>query len=98
MGWADDHIRQLQLGWSVSFQPRGHSMAGIIEDNQLVTVAPYRGATLKIGDVVLCAVADKQYLHLIKAIRHWPLKYQIGNNKGGSNGWIWPNNIYGVLT
>jgi hypothetical protein len=43
---------------------------------------------------VLCKVGGTQYLHLIKAIRG--PSFQIGNNRGGINGWISRNNIYGV--
>ena len=55
MGWATAYIARLLAGETVSFRPRGGSMAGRIEDRQLVTVAPVADASLlKVGDIVLC--------------------------------------------
>lgn len=94
MGWATGYIAKLQAGNTVSFRPRGNSMTGKIESGQLCTVEPVSG-DLKTGDVVLCKVAGKQYLHLIKAIHGE--RYQIGNNKGHINGWVGRNCIFGKL-
>ena len=38
MGWATQYIQKLQLGETVSFRPRGHSMKGEIESGQLVII------------------------------------------------------------
>lgn len=67
-------------------------MAGKIESGQLCTVEPASGP-LKVGDIVLCKVKGREYLHLIKAIQGH--RYQIGNNRGGINGWISRGGIYG---
>lgn len=93
MGWATGHIARLQKGETVSFRPRGHSMKGKIESGQLCTVAPVDASTLDVGDIVLCRVRGAEYLHLIKAIQGG--RFQIGNNRGGINGWIGPNGIFG---
>ena len=71
-------------------------MSGKVNSGQLVTVEPTEAA-LSIGDIVLCKVKGNQYLHLIKAIKgHGDTKrYLIGNNRGGTNGWIPTGNIYG---
>jgi hypothetical protein len=37
MGWAQGHITKLRQGETVSFRPRGHSMAPKIESGQLCT-------------------------------------------------------------
>lgn len=37
MGWATPYIAKLNLGETVSFRPRGHSMKGKIESGQLCT-------------------------------------------------------------
>ena len=71
------------------------SMTGKIESGQLCTVKPIKDDDLNIGDIVLCKVAGKQYLHLIKAING--NRFQIGNNKGHINGWIGRNCIFGNL-
>ncbi len=95
MGWATGHIERLQQGETVSFRPRGHSMKGKVDNGALVTVEPVGERTLAVGDIVLCKVGGNQYLHIIKAMRG--PSYQIGNNRGGINGWISRGNIYGVL-
>jgi hypothetical protein len=96
MGWADGHIARLARGETVQFRPRGNSMAGKISSGQLCTVMPLADAdVLAVGDVVLCRVRGNQYLHLIKAIQGE--RFQIGNNRGGINGWITRRQIFGRL-
>jgi hypothetical protein len=92
MGWATEYIRKLERGETVQFRPRGHSMRGKIESGQLCTVAPITDP-LQVGDVVLCKVNGRQYLHLIRAIQGG--RFQIGNNRGRINGWVSYNGIYG---
>ena len=96
MSWATPYIARLKLGETVQFRPRGQSMKGKIESGQLCTVAPVDAATLEVGDIVLCKVNGQQYLHLVKAIQG--PRFQIGNNRGGINGWISANAIFGRLT
>src|ERR1700758_5399472 len=88
MGWAASHIAKLREGETVSFRPRGHSMAGKVESGQLCTVEPVDPATLRVGDIVLCKVNGREYLYLGKAIQGQ--RFQIGNNRGRINGWCWP--------
>jgi hypothetical protein len=96
MGWASSYISKLKDGETVSFRPRGHSMKGKIESGQLCTVTPIDDlGELEKGDIVLCKVNGNEYLHLIKAIQG--SRFQIGNNRGGINGWIGPNAVYGKL-
>jgi len=92
MGWATEYIARLQQGETVQFRPRGHSMRDKVESGQLCTVVPVSDA-LHVGDIVLCKVNGRQYLHLIKAIQGD--RYQIGNNRGRVNGWITRGSIYG---
>jgi hypothetical protein len=96
MGWASTHIERLQRGETVQFRPRGDSMRGKINSGQLCTVAPVDPATLQVGDIVLCKVNGRQYLHLVKAIQG--PRFQIGNNRGKINGWITGSQIYGKCT
>jgi hypothetical protein len=94
MGWATPYIAKLKLGETVSFRPRGNSMTGKIESEQLCTVEPIADfSTLEKGDIVLCKVNGSEYLHLIKAING--KRFQIGNNRGRINGWITENQIFG---
>ena len=94
MGWATPYIAKLKNGETVQFRPRGHSMKGKIESGQLCTVEPVKDfESLQKGDIVLCKVNGAEYLHLIKAING--ARFQIGNNRGGINGWIGTNSIFG---
>lgn len=68
-------------------------MSGRIESGHLCTVEPVDCSTLSVGDIVLCRVRGTEYLHLIKAISGE--RFQIGNNRGGINGWIGSNGIFG---
>ena len=96
MGWAAFHIEKLKQGETVQFRPRGHSMTGIVGNGQWVTVAPIAAEDdIQKGDVVLCKVNGAEYLHLIKAVRAGD--YQIGNNRGGINGWTKRANLFGKL-
>lgn len=95
MGWATGYIEALTRGETVQFRPRGHSMKGKIESGDLCTVEPLGDLELSVGDIVLCKVRGAQYLHLVKAIRGPQL--QIGNNRGGINGWVSRTAIFGIL-
>ena len=68
-------------------------MKGRIESGQLCTVEPVDVAELCVGEIVLCKVNGQQYLHIIKAIQGD--RFQIGNNRGGINGWIGVSGIFG---
>lgn len=95
MGWAIGHITKLRNGETVTFRPRGSSMKPKVVSGQLVTVEPVSVSDLIVGDIVLCRVRGKEYLHLVKAIRG--RQYQIGNNRGHINGWVGPSAIFGRL-
>jgi hypothetical protein len=92
MGWAAGYVERLMNGETVQFRPRGQSMSGKIESGQLCTVEPATN-DLHIGNIVLCKVKGREFLHLIKAIQGE--RYQIGNNRGFINGWIGRNGIFG---
>ncbi|MBK7707105.1 MAG: hypothetical protein IPJ30_15440 [Acidobacteria bacterium] len=96
MGWAAPYISELKAGRTVTFRPRGHSMKGKIESGQLCTVEPIASVgIIAKGDIVLCKVNGREYLHLVKAIEGG--RFQIGNNRGRINGWVGPNSIFGKL-
>lgn len=95
MGWATHYIARLQGGETVSFRPRGNSMTPKIKSGQLCTVEPVEPATLAVGDIVLCRVGRAEYLHLVKGIREG--RFLIGNNRGGINGWVAGQAIFGRL-
>lgn len=95
MGWATHYIAKLKNGETVSFRPRGNSMKGRIESGQLCTVEPVDPEKVQTGDIVLCKVNGREYLHLVKAIQG--KRFQIGNNRGHINGWITASQLFGKL-
>lgn len=97
MSWATAYIESLSQGATVSFRPRGNSMHPVIKSGQKVTVKPVENDDLKKGDILLCSVRNRHYLHYVKALRNNGQELLIGNNRGKLNGWIQKDNVYGVL-
>jgi len=95
VGWATQYIQALQEGTTVSFRPHGNSMQPRIESGQLVTVAPVDREVV-VGDIALCKVEGRQWLHLVSAVGS-DGRIQISNNKGHVNGWTAPKNIFGLV-
>jgi hypothetical protein len=95
MGWATAHINRLQAGETVTFRPTGGSMEPLVKSGSLCTVVPVDPLQLHTGDIVLCKVRSSEFLHLVKQIEMG--KFLIGNNRGGTNGWIGPSEIFGRL-
>jgi len=93
MGWADFAKEALRKGETIQVRPRGHSMKGKVNDGDIVTLEPVRPEELAVGDIVLVRVHGNDYLHLIKAIDG--ARFQIGNNRGGINGWVGVNGLFG---
>lgn len=96
MSWAKFAIEALREGRTTQIRPRGQSMKGKVNDRDLVTLEPCEIDNLKVGDIVLVRVKGKDYLHLIKAVNQG--RFLIGNNRGGLNGWVGRNCIYGIAT
>lgn len=94
--WADAAITSLAGGFSHVVRPRGHSMSPRIKDGAEVYLQPCNPADVKKGDVVLVRVRGRNLLHLVKARDGDRLL--IGNNKGGTNGWVNQSAVYGVAT
>jgi hypothetical protein len=96
MGWASDYIRCLKQGKTVIFRPKGRSMEPIILSGELVTVEPCPDTSvLDIGDIVLCTIKNREFLHVIKAVSEQG--FLIGNNRGGVNGCVKQKDIHGKL-
>ena len=72
-------------------------MKGKVNSGDRVTLDPVDPADVKVGDILLVRVKGRDYLHLVKALRGGP-QFQIGNNRGGINGWVSGNAIYGRAT
>ena len=71
-------------------------MKGKVDDGATVTLAPVDPDTVQVGDIVLVRVHGTDYLHLVKAVNDG--RFLIGNNRGGTNGWVGRNCIYGIAT
>lgn len=104
VSWAERYIEALELGQRVNFRPRGRSMEPKIRDGQLCTVRPLLPTEVPaVGSVVLCRVGGRDFLHFVKAHRKLDVRpghgveYLIGNNRGGTNGWVGRSDIHGVL-
>lgn len=93
MTWATMAIRQLQRGETVVIRPRGHSMTPLIHSGESVTVEPIAETAIVVGDIVLCHVRGRDYLHRVLATG--PRGYLIGNARGYPNGWVSRRAIYG---
>jgi hypothetical protein len=51
---------------------------------------------LKTGMIVLARVSGRVYLHKITAVDYGRHRVQIGNNRGGINGWTAYEKVYGI--
>ena len=96
MSWAAAAIDRLQRGEGATVRPRGHSMAGKVDDGDTVTLGPIGSRALETDDVVLVRVHGRVYLHLVKAVQGD--RVLIGNNRGGTNGWVNRAAVYGLAT
>lgn len=105
MSWALPYVAALQEGKTVQFRPRGNSMKGKVSDGALVTVEPVKIARapgycpIKQGDVVLCKVRKKYFLHMVYDDRDGMHdEFLIGNMRRFMNGWTPAKNIFGKVT
>lgn len=95
MGWATKYIQQLKECKEVVCRPKGNSMQPKINSGDLCKIEPLQDEP-KVGEIVLCKVKGRQFLHLVSAKRG--NQFQISNNKGFVNGWITKNSIFGRCT
>jgi hypothetical protein len=93
MNWADAAIEELRAGRQAVVQPHGRSMEPKVSSGSRVLLEPAEPDKLGRGDIVLCRVGGKVYLHLVRAVQG--RRFLIGNNRGGLNGWAGPAAIYG---
>lgn len=95
MGWATQHIEDLKAGKTVVCRPKGNSMVPRIHSGDQVTIVPIEDDPQK-GDIVLCKVNGRQFLHLVTAVRSG--QFQISNNKGHVNGWCVRAAVFGIVS
>lgn len=97
----EQHKTDLAAGKTVEFRPKGNSMSPKIESGQLVTVEPVEDYNeIKKDDIVFCRVNGSYYVHLVTALQQKTggMRFQIGNNKGRTNGWIFEDKVFGKVT
>lgn len=87
-------LEKLQNGETFVTSERGNSMIPLIKSGQEHKVAPAKWEDVNIGDIVYCKVNGNFYTHLVKA-KDEQRGVQIGNNKGGINGWT--KQVYGKV-
>ena len=100
MNW-NQHKDDLAAGKTVEFRPKGNSMSPKIESGQLVTVEPVEDYNeIEKDDIVFCRVKGNFYVHLVtaKQKKMGGIRFQIGNNKGRTNGWIFEDKVFGKVT
>jgi hypothetical protein len=95
--WVLKQIAQrVAEGETVTFWPTGNSMVPLIQSRDEVIVSPVDPTRVEVGDIVLTRVAGNIYIHLVKAIEPAKRRVQIGNNRGGINGWTGFDRVYGI--
>lgn len=90
-------IEKLQRGETIpEYREGGNSMVPLIHSREPVTLSPVDHSKLEKGDMVLVKVRGRYYTHKVLALRGD--QFQIGNNRGGVNGWTPSDHIYGIVT
>jgi SOS-response transcriptional repressor LexA len=93
------YVEKLKNGETVEFRPRGNSMKPKINSGELVKIRPLENGEPKKGDIVLCKVKGRYYVHLVLSVQQklGGKIYQIGNNKKFTNGTIMRSSIFGKV-
>lgn len=87
-------VERLQAGETFVTKEKGNSMTPIIKSGQLHRLTPAKWDEVNVGDIVYCKISGHFYTHFVKA-KDDQRGCQIGNNKGGINGWT--KQIYGKV-
>lgn len=100
--WADRFIEELAAGKTVQIRPAGHSMTGLINNGQLITVEPIAKDHHFYDEQILLVRVDKNvYVHRVLRCEkpfNGETWLKIGNNRGGVNGWAERKSVYGIVT
>lgn len=76
-------------------------MQPIINSGELVTVEPIKDySKIDKDDIVFCKVKGHYYVHLVTATQQkmGGMRFQIGNNKNHTNGWVFQDQVFGKVT
>jgi len=94
MGNMNWKVEKLMKGETFITSEKGNSMVPILKSGQDHKLAPASWEDVEVGDIVFSKVRGYYYTHLVKA-KNADKGCQIGNNKGGVNGWS--KQIYGKV-
>jgi hypothetical protein len=83
-------------GETLTFRPTGNSMVPLIHSRDEVVVSPVDPTRVEVGDIVLTKVAGNVCIHHVKAVEPAKRQVQIGNDRGGINGWTGFDRVYGI--
>jgi hypothetical protein len=87
-------LERLENGETFITKEKGNSMNPLIKSGQEHRLAPATWESVNVGDIVYCKVSGNYYTHLVKA-KNLDKGCQIGNNRGGINGWT--KQVYGKV-
>lgn len=87
-------LERLQNGETFTTNEAGNSMVPLIRSKQNHILEPTTWEDVAVDDIVYCKVRGNFYTHLVKA-KNEKKGCQIGNNKGGINGWT--KQVYGKV-
>lgn len=87
-------LERLQNGETFTTNETGNSMVPLIKSKQDHILKPATWEEVEVNDIVYCKVRGNFYTHLVKA-KNEKKGCQIGNNKGGINGWT--KQVYGKV-
>ena len=87
-------LERLENGETFTTKEYGNSMSPLIKSGQEHILEPAVWQHCDINDIVYCKVNGRYYTHLVKA-KDNNKGLQIGNNKGGINGWT--KSVYGKV-
>ncbi len=89
-------LRRLAVGEKVINKEGGNSMLPLIQSREPVTLEAVDASKLERGDIVYVKVHGRVYTHKVLSVGQGEV--QIGNNRGGVNGWTKLDNVYAIVT
>jgi hypothetical protein len=89
-------IKELEEKGIVSYTANGNSMTPRIYTKSKLELKKVDPKALRVGDMVYCRVKGSHFVHLLTAIDENKNRFKIENNHGYVNGWIGPENIFGI--
>jgi hypothetical protein len=91
------HWKQTALEEGKTFitSEKGNSMTPLIMSGQKHQLTPCKWEDCQVDEIVFCKVKGHYYTHKVLA-KNDQHGLQIGNNKGGVNGWT--KNVWGKVT